>query len=249
MCTKIAHDIYKQSESEHLNFDKEMIRLKSDYIEVLDSNCVKTEFFPLKFGARFGHSICAVGAKLFIFGGFGELTTDHGKHLRQSAIEVVDLAKKTINVVEHEGKTIGDRIFHCSTLWNTSDEEQSIYITYGRSNPSRLFNSLVKLSFNASLEVDELNEKNVNLETVESVLGLEGSNDMGRFRHGACVTFDSNLFIYGGKVFEPEISGSRLLSDCYIMDKALHMKKINVKSFFQRLKKSRIFLQTFLNHF
>lgn len=66
--------------------------------------------FGLKFGARFGHSMCSIGDSkvLCLFGGFGELATDvNGKHLRLSAIEACDLEKMTLHVIDAKISQIG----------------------------------------------------------------------------------------------------------------------------------------------
>lgn len=133
-------------------------------------------------------------------------------------------------MIEPECKSIGDRIFFCATQWNVKDNENSIFVTYGRSNPSKLFKSMARLSFNTQTEAEEMNERNVVIETVEPILDNKSIDidELGRFRHSACVTYNSNLFIYGGKVFEQEKSGSRVLNDGYIMDRSLNLKKINV---------------------
>ena len=230
--TKLVEETYEKVDSNLIDVDSELVRYESEFAESAESLTVKTELFPIKFGARFGHSICAFDSKLFIFGGFGELTTD-GKHLRQAAIEVIDLNKKTIGVIEPSCKSIGDRIFFCSTLWNTDSvqsDEQSIVISYGRSNPSKLFNSMARLNFDPQVEAENLSEKTVTIELVEPIVDDDSVNisEMGRFRHTACVSRDSKLFIYGGKVFEQEKSGSRVLNDCYVMDKSLRLKMINL---------------------
>jgi hypothetical protein len=89
---------------------------------------------------------------------------------------------------------------------------------------------MARLSFNTQMKAEELNETNVSIETVEPILESKSNdaNELGRFRHSACVTANSNLFIYGGKVFEQEKCGSRVLNDGYIMDKFSNLKKINV---------------------
>jgi len=152
----------------------------------------------------------------------------------KSTIEVIDLKNKTISVIEPTCKSIGDRIFFCATPWDIRDDEHSIFVTYGRSNPSKLFKSMARLSFNTQMKAEELNETNVSIESVGPIVESESidANELGRFRHSACVTANSNLFIYGGKVFEQEKSGSRVLNDGYIMDKFSNLKKINVTLFF-----------------
>ena len=133
-------------------------------------------------------------------------------------------------MIDPECNSIGDRIFFCATPWKIKEDEHSIFVTYGRSNPSKLFKSMARLKFNTKIESEELNEKNVTIEVVEPIWDSESIdiNELGRFRHSACVTYNSNLFVYGGKVFEQEKSGSRVLNDCYIMDRSFNLKKIKV---------------------
>lgn len=81
--TQLAKHSYNKNHSNKIDIDAELFRIKSDFIE--ESTTVKTQLFPFKFGARFGHSIANLGgSKLFVLGGFGEMTTDKcSKHLRQ----------------------------------------------------------------------------------------------------------------------------------------------------------------------
>lgn len=74
---------------------------------------VRIRPFGLKFGARFGHSLCALNSSsgkrlLCVLGGFGELATDlNGKHLRLSAIEICDLDGVSLHVVDAKPTQIG----------------------------------------------------------------------------------------------------------------------------------------------
>lgn len=80
---------------------------------------VKIRRLGVKFGVRFGHTMCSIASKLYVFGGFGELATDsngNGKHLRHSAIEIYDLEKMTLNVVDSQSSQIGILIYHYSQL-------------------------------------------------------------------------------------------------------------------------------------
>jgi hypothetical protein len=67
---------------------------------ITEAGFIKLKPFDLKYGSKFGHSICHHDNKLFLFGGFGEMTLDlSGKHMRHCSIEILDLNKKTIKVL------------------------------------------------------------------------------------------------------------------------------------------------------
>jgi hypothetical protein len=76
-------------------------------------------------------------------------------------------------VIDPECNSIGDRIFFCATPWKIKEDEHSIFVTYGRSNPSKLFKSMARLKFNTKIESEELNEQNVSIEVVEPILDSE----------------------------------------------------------------------------
>jgi len=82
--TQLAEACYNKNQSNVIDIDSELLRIKSEFVEEMDSATVTIELFPFKFGARFGHSIASFDSKLFVLGGFGEMTTDKcSKHLRQ----------------------------------------------------------------------------------------------------------------------------------------------------------------------
>ena len=76
-------------------------------------------------------------------------------------------------MIDPECNSIGDRIFFCATPWKIKEDEHSIFVTYGRSNPSKLFKSMARLKFNTKIESEELNEKNVTIEVVEPIWDSE----------------------------------------------------------------------------
>ena len=74
----------------------------------LIENKLKIKPFPIKFGLRFGHTMCSLKSKLFVLGGFGEVANDtSGKHLRLHHIEIVDLEKMTLSILDPTEKLIG----------------------------------------------------------------------------------------------------------------------------------------------
>ncbi len=190
--------------------------------------------FPVKFGFRFGHSLCCIKNKLFVLGGFGEVANEtSGKHLRLNHIEIVDLEKLTVSIVNPTSKLVGDRIFHCSTAWASSkDGEESILVSFGRSNPSKLYSSLVELKLvddNSQL----LEDKNVSIEDLK-ITANPGTRleDLARFRHSACTDSDkTRLFIFGGKYLDEERKMSVNLNDLYVVDQSLTLNKKHVSTF------------------
>ena len=65
----------------------------------------------VKFGTRFGHTMCAVNGKLVVVGGFGELANDSsGKHARLPHIEVLDLNTMQLLVIDPTVKRISRRV-------------------------------------------------------------------------------------------------------------------------------------------
>lgn len=62
----------------------------------------------------------------------------------------------------------GDRIFHSSEIWQENDTEICILVVFGRSNPSKIFNSIVKVR--VSVESEEI----LSIETVKE------SNELAR---------------------------------------------------------------------
>jgi tRNA wybutosine-synthesizing protein 4 len=228
-CTQIAQEAYSKFKPDAVDVYRQL--LNTPCVEKSDSNIIKINFFPIKFGIRFGHSMSAINSKIFVFGGFGENATDKsGKHLRLSAIEVVDLEKMTLDVIEPVNKTIADRMFHCSSTWSINNAENpAIFVSLGRSNPSKLFDSIVKLSIKDH-NVDSLKEDDILMEKIEPKMDPDETNsNLCRFRHSTCVSNDSRLFVYGGKYFDAVTNETHALNDCYVLDATLSfLKKINV---------------------
>lgn len=73
------------------------------------SEPLRVQPFGVRFGGRFGHSMCSIDSKILcLFGGFGELATDpNGKHLRLSAIEVCHLDQMSLHVIDAKASQIG----------------------------------------------------------------------------------------------------------------------------------------------
>jgi tRNA wybutosine-synthesizing protein 4 len=79
------------------------------------NSLIQLKLFNVKFGTRFGHSICFAKNKLFLFGGFGEMVTDlSGKHMRHCSFEIFNFEKKTtkcLNQVIDPKNLIGNLFF------------------------------------------------------------------------------------------------------------------------------------------
>ncbi len=189
---------------------------------------VKMEPFETKFGLRFGHQMSSIGASLFVFGGFGELATDIlGKHLRMSAIEVYNLESGKLSVIELGNSVIGDRIFHsCTTIG-----KDTIYMNYGRTNPSKLFDSITKIKVTATNgedgSSDTMDASQISVENIQIANRAELSV-LPRFRHASCATLDDRLFIHGGKYYSESASSNFILNDAYVLDDANNLVKIAV---------------------
>lgn len=180
---------------------------------------IKMEPFGVKCGVRFGHKMCRMGSKLVIFGGFGELATDsQGKHLRQNSIEVVDLHSGQLSVIELNENVLGDRIFH--TCDAVSDNE--IYISLGRTNPSRLYDTIIKVCF--------LSDNDVKIEKIEYKT-MDEDIKLARYRHATCLLSDSRLFIHGGKYYDEQSGNKTVLGDAYLLRSDHLISRVNVISF------------------
>ena len=219
-CDRITKNFYKKCEP------KDVAMLSNLQLnDTFDAQFfVKLEAFPVKFGSRFGHKMCVVHSKLFVFGGFGELATDTlGKHLRLSAIEVVDLVKNELTVIELAENPIGDRIFHCCSTSGTN----SIYLTYGRTNPSKLYDSIIKINVNAEDNGTVIDQSQLLVEKINFKVNDELSV-LSRFRHATCSLPDSRLFVHGGKHFNEATNSNTTLGDAFVLDKEDCLTKINV---------------------
>lgn len=100
-------------------------------------------------------------------------------------------------------------------------------ITFGRTNPSKMFDSIVKLNYSNKDNSQDIDEKDISFETIKPI-DDETKQGLSRFRHAACATFDSKLFIYGGKFFDETSNSSVTLNDAYLIDKFNCLKKITV---------------------
>lgn len=224
--------------------------------------------FDIKFGTRFGHSVCFARQKLFLFGGFGEMVTDlSGKHMRHCSFEILNFENKSIkclNQVIDPNNLIGiynilihiqmllihklihfdwleaDRIFHTTEVWQETQTEISLLIVFGRSNPSKIFDSIVKVKVSIETEeiisMEKVKESNeisryaVKFECMALVFIFVNFLFVFRFRHGSCIFSDSRLFIYGGKIVD-EKSNVCVLNDILLIDDQFNVKQLNVKLF------------------
>ncbi len=210
-----------------MNEIPQQIRKNEDLscVEPFDCNnfLIKLKPFNTVIGVRYGHRIVAADSKLFLFGGFGEMVNDaSGKHMRHNIIEIIDL--NTMHTSFINSVQFMDRIFHTCTLLPSSDTPGfiSILFTYGRSNPSKMFDSVSKLSLPTSSEG-----------SITQVEILDTNNEFGfrsRFRHASCMSPDSKLFVYGGKYFNEASSTSHTLNDAYFINTTIgfRVEKIDV---------------------
>jgi len=219
--TNLARDLYQK-----VNRIPNQIKLEKDLsrVEPFDNDkfIIKLKPFDAVIGVRYGHRLVSVDSKLFIFGGFGEMVNDpSGKHMRHNIIDVVDL--KTMETSFINSVQFMDRIFHtCTLLPSNNPNVISILLAYGRSNPSKMFDSISKLNLPIN------GEGTITQEEV-----LDTNNEVGfrsRFRHAACMAPDSKLFLYGGKYFNEALSTSHTLNDAYFIETAgnFQIEKINV---------------------
>lgn len=190
-----------------------------------NKSIISVKEFPVKLGVRFGHFICQFKNKVFVFGGFGENITDtSGKHMRLIPIEFVDLNTFKLSIFLEKEPLIGGRIFQagCVTL-----DDESIIVSYGRSNPSKIFDSIVKMNIVNNNTDDNLNSINVELIDLP-----QDSLPVSRFRHSMSALPDKNIFIYGGKTFDEASSSSLILNDAFL----INYEKKTVKSIQVRIR-------------
>ena len=121
-------------------------------------------------------------------------------------------------------------MFHCSSTWsNTNDNTESIVITYGRSNPSKLYDTIVELQLDNLKDDCDLTENNFLIRPFTN--NLERVISLARFRHATCTDSSrTNLFIYGGKYFDEKLNKSVNLNDLHVFDKTGSILKSMVLS-------------------
>jgi len=94
-------------------------------------------------------------------------------------------------------------------------------ISFGRSNPSKLFSTIVKAKLNEQQELIVLDVPITNIPT-----------DLARFRHGTCLINNSDLFIYGGRHYDLKTCMSTTLNDAYLLENdSNNLKQIPVTLF------------------
>jgi hypothetical protein len=107
-----------------------------------------------------------------------------------------------------------DRVFQCCSL----NGQKEMYISFGRSNPSKLFNSIVKAKLNEQQEL-----------IVVDVPVSDVHKDLARFRHGTCLINNTDLFIYGGRHYDLATNISTTLNDAYVLEEGSNnLKHITV---------------------
>lgn len=104
--------------------------------------------------------------------------------------------------------------------------ENSILLSFGRSNPSKIFQNIIRIK---GLNEEFVNENELSCETITPQIELN-VNTIARFRHASCITSDFQLFIYGGKYFDENSSTGSILNDAYLFnDLNGDFRKIEVK--------------------
>lgn len=220
--TELAKNLYSKINDIPMRLQAQ---LNANSLESTDSAIIKLKPFNVRLGIRYGHRICVSGSKLFVFGGFGENVSDlSGKHMRHNTIDILDLNTMEFSSIKSVENV--DRIFHTCELLPTADSKQvSILLTYGRSNPSKMFDSIAKINIPLTGEnkIDELNITQEKLYPKSEVC-----ESVKRFRHASCMTSDSRIFIHGGKYFEDSAGTAKCLSDAYFIDSQYNLEKINI---------------------
>ena len=120
----------------------------------------------------------------------------------------------------------GDRVFHSICGSRGSFD---IFASFGRSNPSKVFDSIIKISLDESWPAPDKPQISVSMNQVPVV--NVNQEVLERFRHGS-VLFDndSKLFFYGGKRSEGNLSSSIILNAAfvfYIINVQLVKLKVN----------------------
>ena len=171
------------------------------------SNLVGVSEFPLKFGVRFGHSMCFNEAKniLYVIGGFGESINEVGRHKRLNTIEVIDLNAMSLKITK---SPFADRLFGTSCFFN---DDNSICLIFGRSSPNKLYEmaKLVESCEKTDEEIEFLGE------TFEKTI----ETPKARWRHGSCKLKDERMVVFGGKTFNNELNRIETIDDCHIFKK------------------------------
>lgn len=208
ICSQIVKNVYPFS---NLTNNNALIKFDSSYCTY--------KALSIKFGSRFGHRIGVLKSKIFVFGGFGELATDpYCKHLRLASVEVFDLKNNSLKILKLPADKMLDRIFHsCNAIGS-----DSLVIGFGRTNPSKMFNSITKIFYDEKDENIEIKETDIELNCIEL--------SIPRYRHLMCPTSDSSLFIYGGKYYDQSTNTSTILNDAYIFDSSQNLQIIQVDS-------------------
>jgi tRNA wybutosine-synthesizing protein 4 len=245
LCTQLIRELHCVTPSPNNNNDDLTANMNAlNLNKNFNSNAeciIKTSCFPVKFGIRFGHSISVVGSKVFVFGGFGERADDNsGKHKRLTTVEIVDLNNNEMKIIDKiDEDLVGGRVFHTNTTTCcANDDEKSVILTFGRTNPGKLFDSIIKIKLASLLNENSANGKNAQIEKIYSCCSNDSDAKLVRFRHAASLTSDSKIFVYGGKYFEENSFKSHILSDAFIIEinqqqqqqqQNLNIKKIQVK--------------------
>ena len=103
VCNKFVESLLASHKIEAKSSNMNLDALISEYQSADSKLLVRASEFPVKFGVRFGHTVCQLGqsTKIAVVGGFGESVEDtSGKHKRLTSIEVVDLATMSLSIVD-----------------------------------------------------------------------------------------------------------------------------------------------------
>jgi hypothetical protein len=104
----------------------------------------------------------------------------------------------------------GDRIFFSCNVGH----ENSILLSFGRSNPSKIFQNIIRIK---GLSEESMKENELSCQTITPQIE-QNVNTIARFRHASCITSDFQLFIYGGKYFDENSATGSILNDAYLFN-------------------------------
>ncbi len=175
--------------------------LKFSFIK--NENIIGISEFSLKFGVRFGHSVCYDGLldKIYVIGGFGESINEVGRHKRLNTIEIIDLKNMCVEISTN---VHADRLFGTSCY-----SDNKIFLIFGRSSPNKSYEMVSLVNFQAE------------------IVQVTNETPLSRWRHGSCKLNDERIVIFGGKRFNSELNLIETLSDCHVFSNN-SWKKIDV---------------------
>lgn len=181
------------------------------YEPISSENLITISEFPLKFGVRFGHSMCYSETlnTLYVIGGFGESINEVGRHKRLNSIEIIDLNKLSFEI----SKTpYADRLFGTACV---SNGDNNIFLIFGRSSPNKVY-EMVSLTGPEEKKDQDISS----LEFSATLFEKTNETPLSRWRHASCKLKDERIVIFGGKSFNIELNKIETLDDLHIFSKS-----------------------------